>query len=104
MSDKKEDLEKNSISLLKQLNQKIDNINEVLIKNHILDLSELLGNRKKLFIRNFGSGISKGIGIRIGVTVITAILVILLQKIVTLNIPIIGEYIADIVDIVEKSR
>ena len=26
------------------------------------------------------------------------------QKIVTLNIPIIGEYVADIVDIVERSR
>lgn len=37
-----------------------------------------------------------------GVSIITAIIVILLQKIVTLNIPIIGEYIADIVEIVEK--
>lgn len=47
---------------------------------------------------------SRGIGIGIGVTIITAMLVILLQKIVTLNIPIIGEYIADIVEIVEKSK
>lgn len=39
-----------------------------------------------------------------GVSIITAIIVILLQKIVTLNIPIIGEYIADIVEIVEKNR
>ena len=89
---------------LNVLNQKIDDINRVLIENHIVDLSELLGNRKKLFFRNLGSGIAKGIGIGMGVTVITAILVILLQKIVTLNIPVIGEYIADIVDIVERSR
>lgn len=94
----------NSIFLLKQLNKKIDDINDLMMKNHLLDLSELLGNRKKLFIRNLGSGIAKGIGIGIGVTVITAILVILLQKIVALNIPVIGEYIADIVDIVERSR
>ena len=53
--------------------------------------------------RNFFAGISRGIGIGIGVTVITAMLIIILQKIVTLNIPIIGEYIADIVEIVEKS-
>lgn len=49
------------------------------------------------------AGISRGIGIGIGVTLITAILVMLLQKIVTLNIPVIGEYISDIVEIVEKN-
>ena len=54
--------------------------------------------------RNFLAGIARGVGIGIGVTIITAILVILLQKIVTLNIPIIGEYIADIVKIVERSK
>ena len=50
------------------------------------------------------AGIFRGVGIGIGVTIITAILVIILQKIVKLNIPIIGEYIADIVEIVERSR
>ena len=44
------------------------------------------------------------IGIGIGVTIITAIIVLVLRKIVMLNIPIIGEYIADIVDIVQRSR
>lgn len=97
-------MEKDNKFLLKQLNRKIDDINELMVKNHFLDLAELLGNRKQLFIRNLGSGIAKGIGIGIGVTVITAILVIILQKIVTLNIPVIGEYIADIVDIVEKTK
>ena len=91
-------------NILKQLNKKLDRINYVLSKNNVLDLVELLGNRKQLFIRNLWSGIAKGIGIGIGVTVITAIIVIILQKIVTLNIPVIGEYIADIVDIVERSK
>lgn len=50
------------------------------------------------------TGIVKGIGIGIGVTIITAIIIIILQKIVTWNIPVIGEYIADIVDIVENSK
>mgnify|MGYP007007823425 CR=1 FL=1 len=74
------------------------------VKFEFLDLVELLGDRKKLFIRNFSSGIFKGIGIGIGVTLITAILLILLQKIVALNIPVIGEFIADIVDIVQNNR
>jgi len=90
--------------ILNELNKKLDNLNYVLSKNRVIDLIELLGDGKAFFFRNIWSGIIKGVGIGIGVTVITAILVFVLQKIVTLNIPVIGEYIADIVDIVQKSR
>ena len=90
--------------LEKLLLENIDKLNKSLQRNNFLDLVELLGDRKKLFIRNFSSGIFKGIGIGIGVTLVTAILLILLQKIVALNIPVIGEFIADIVDIVQNNR
>ena len=90
--------------LEKLLLENIDKLNKSLQRNNFLDLVELLGDRKKLFIRNFSSGIFKGIGIGIGATLITAILLILLQKIVALNIPVIGEFIADIVDIVQNNR
>ena len=90
--------------LEKLLLENIDKLNKSLQRNNFLDLVELLGDRKKLFIRNFSSGIFKGIGIGIGVTLITAILLILLPKIVALNIPVIGEFIADIVDIVQNNR
>lgn len=91
-------------SKLEKLMKNIDNLNYVLTKNNLIDLSEILGNRKELLIRNLLSGIAKGIGIGIGFTILTAILIILLQKIVKLNIPIIGEYITDIVEIVERNR
>ena len=68
--------------LLKNLEQ----LNYTLTKNNIL------------------SGMAKGIGIGIGFTILTAILLIMLQKIVTLNIPVIGDYIADIVEIVESKQ
>lgn len=89
---------------LEKLMKNIDKLNYNLTKNNLLDLAELLGNRKELLIRNLISGISKGIGIGIGVTILTAVLVILLQNIVKLNIPVIGEYITDIVEIVENNR
>lgn len=81
----------------------IDSLNKNLLENNIVDIAGLLGNRKRLLITNLIAGISRGVGIGIGVTVISAILVIILQKIVTLNIPVIGEYITDIVEIVQKS-
>lgn len=90
--------------IYQELNKKLDDLNHALTKSKFLDLVELLGNRKELFFRNIWTGIIKGIGIGIGVTIITAVILIVLQKIVTWNIPVIGEYIADIVDIVQNSR
>lgn len=97
MFGKKKKEEKENILI-----NQIDDLNQKLLKSNIIEISQLLGNRKRLLVVNLISGISKGIGIGIGVTLITAILVWILQKIVTLNIPIIGEYVADIVEIVMK--
>lgn len=82
----------------------INNLNKTFEESNFIELSYLIGNKKEIIKRNLIAGIFRGVGIGIGVTVITAILVMLLQKIVTLNIPVIGEYIADIVEIVERSR
>ena len=87
-----------------RLSKNIDKLNQKLEERNLQELIELLGNRREIFKRNFWAGISRGIGIGIGVTIITAILIIVLEKIVTLNIPIIGKYIADIVEIVENNR
>lgn len=89
---------------IEKLNENLDKINYILSKNNVIELVELLGNSKKLIWRNFMAGISKGIGIGIGVTILSAILIYLLQKIVRLNIPVIGEYISDIAQIVENSK
>ena len=86
----------------KELINRIDKISYILSKNEILDLMELLGNSKKFLFRNFLSGIIKGIGTGIGFTILTAIIIIILQRIVTLNIPVIGKYISDIVEIVKS--
>lgn len=86
------------------LEKAIEKLNEILQKSNITELAYILENKKELIKRNILAGIARGIGIGIGVTVITAILIILLRKIVALNIPIIGEYIADIVEIVQNSK
>lgn len=93
--------EKKKINILNQL---IGKLIAMLQEGNLIEISYILGSRKEIIKRNLIAGIFRGVGIGIGVTIITAVLVILLQKIVTLNIPIIGEYIADIVEIVERSR
>lgn len=88
----------------KILNDSIKKLSDMLEDMNIHELVYILGSKREIIKRNLFAGIFRGVGIGIGVTIISAILVIFLQKIVTLNIPIIGEYIADIVDIVQKSR
>ncbi len=86
----------------KKLEKAINQLNKILQEGNFVEMSYLIGNKKDLIIRNLMAGIFRGVGIGIGVSVITAILLMFLQRIVSLNIPIIGEYISDIVEIVEK--
>ena len=83
---------------------KIDQIIEKLEKSNLEDFTNIMGSKKQIIFRNFLAGIFRGVGIGIGITIIPAILVLILRHLVTLNIPVIGEYISDIVEIVEKSR
>lgn len=89
---------------LKKINQKIDKISKTLEKSNIIELSYVIGNKREILKRNLIAGIARGVGIGIGITIITAIIVYLLRRLITLNIPVIGDYIADIVEIVERSR
>ena len=86
------------------LNKSIDDLADTLEKGNLKDLIYLLGSKKEIIVRNLIAGIFRGVGIGIGVTLISAILIAILQRIVKLNIPIIGEYVSDIVEIVQKSR
>lgn len=86
-----------------KISKRIDKLNKILEEKNIQEFLYIMGSKKEIVKRNFLAGISRGVGVGIGVTFITAILIIVLQKIVTLNIPVIGEYIAEIVEIVEKN-
>lgn len=89
---------------LRRINNKIDKINKTLEKSNIIELSYIIGNKKEILKRNLIAGMARGIGIGIGITIITAIIVYLLRKLIMLNIPVIGDYIVDIVEIVERNR
>lgn len=86
--------------ILTQLNK----LNDIFSKKRVFELVELSGNTKKFLIRNFTSGIIKGMGVGIGFSIMTAFIIYLLQKIIKLNIPVISKYISDIVEIVQNTR
>lgn len=87
----------------KKINEKIDDINEKLERTRIMEISYIMGSKREIIKRNLLAGISRGVGLGIGITIISAVIIYLLRKLIMLNIPILGEYIADIVAIVQKS-
>ncbi len=88
----------------KVLNNNIEKLLEMFEKKRIEELVEILGSKKEIAKRNFIAGIFRGFGIGIGVTIITAVIIYFLQKLVRLNIPVIGKYIYDIIEIVQGLR
>ena len=88
----------------KKLSEQIEELNKIIQMANIKEIMYILGDKKKMFLRNILAGIGRGIGIGIGVTLITAIIIYVLRQIVLLNIPGIGQFIADIVDIVENCQ
>lgn len=83
------------------LSDNIERLLKFLEKKNIEELVYILGTKKEIAKRNFIAGIFRGMGIGIGVTIITAVIIYLLQKLVRLNLPVIGKFISDIVEIVE---
>ena len=72
--------------------------------NEIREFLNMLGSKRQILKRNLIGGIARGIGVGIGVTIATAIIILLFRKIIALNIPVIGEFVTDIVEIVENNR
>ena len=58
----------------KRIDKKIDMINEILQNSNIIELSNIVGSKKEILRRNLIAGIARGVGIGIGVTVITAVI------------------------------
>lgn len=86
------------------LQKSIDKLTKILENMNLHDLIYILGSKKEIIRRNLLAGMARGIGGGIGFTIITAIIIYFLQKIVRLNIPIIGEYINDIIEIVQRKQ
>nr|WP_092068077.1 DUF5665 domain-containing protein [Dendrosporobacter quercicolus]NSL46928.1 hypothetical protein [Dendrosporobacter quercicolus DSM 1736]SDL69607.1 hypothetical protein SAMN04488502_101580 [Dendrosporobacter quercicolus] len=70
----------------------------------IAEYVDLLQRPARLIFINFVAGLARGLGIAIGATLIFAVLVDLLRRMIVLNIPGIGNFIADIVQIVEMKN
>ncbi|CAI6020674.1 DUF5665 domain-containing protein [Cohnella sp. JJ-181] len=88
--------------LLEKLSARLDDLAVQMEKAQLRDYVNLMSRPWQLIWRNWLSGIARGIGIALGFTFFAATIVWLLQVLGALNLPIIGDYIAEIVKIVQR--
>ena len=83
------------------LENRLAEIAHQLERSRIADYVHLLNRPGRLITLHFVTGLARGVGITVGFTFITTAILYVLRKIGALNLPIIGDYIADIVRIVQ---
>ena len=82
----------------------IDKVSQMAVdmeKMRLAEYIQMLENPRRLLYINFLQGISRGFGTAIGFTILAAIMVYFMQRIIQINVPLIGEFIADLVEIVQ---
>lgn len=82
----------------------VDKIEELLTameRHSLAELIELFQRPRRMLFLSFVSGIARGFGIAFGFTIVGAFFLYFLGRLAQLNLPIIGEFIAEIARIVE---
>lgn len=87
----------------KKLEELLKKLSLDLEKMKLAEYVELLHNPKKLLWINFISGVARGLGTAVGFTILFAIVLYFLQKLVLLKLPLISDFIADIVRMVQNN-
>lgn len=83
--------------------KKIDNMSLKMEKMKFVDYVYFLEHPRKMLWANFINGLARGFGIAIGFTLLGAVAIYILNIIAKNNLPYIGEFISDIVKIVQSS-
>ncbi|WP_405157231.1 DUF5665 domain-containing protein [Paenibacillus sp. FSL K6-0108] len=93
---------KNAEDKIEELHKLTNRLANELERSRIAQYTELLNRPWKLIGLNLLSGTARGVGIAIGFTFFAATIIYVLQVLGALNLPIVGDYIADIVRIVQR--
>ncbi|MGI6491837.1 MAG: hypothetical protein GX949_03725 [Peptococcaceae bacterium] len=86
---------------LNTLSRRIALLAENMEKMKLAEYVKLLDNPWRLLYVNFIAGLARGLGVAVGFSVLGALLLIVLKRLVLLNLPWIGGIIAEIVQMVQ---
>ncbi|HZG78439.1 MAG TPA: DUF5665 domain-containing protein [Paenibacillus sp.] len=84
-----------------KVQNQVERIANHLERAQLAEYVQLLNSPRRLIVSNLIAGAARGVGIAIGVTIFSATIVYVLRQIGALDLPIIGHYIADLVESVQ---
>lgn len=93
-------------TLLENLTRKVEGLLTVFERSSVAELIELYRRPRRMMWLSFASGVARGFGIAVGFTIIGALFLYVLGRVAMWNLPVIGEFVAEIARIVrtELSR
>ena len=89
---------------LRRIEERLDRLASSLEKARFHDYLQYVSNRKRMLWTSFLTGLARGIGMAIGFTILGALLIYILRQIAGSSLPILGDFIAKLLAIVESKR
>ncbi|SES65732.1 hypothetical protein SAMN05660297_00120 [Natronincola peptidivorans] len=88
------------------IGDKLENLSKKMDNMRVAEYVEMVSNPKRLILMNFLLGMVRGIGMGIGFTLLTGLIIALLAYVMRswVNLPFIGKLIADLIEIIENYR
>lgn len=94
-------MEHDGDGLLQLLSRKITELAVSMEKMKLAEYIKLLDNPWRLMYVNFIAGLARGVGVAVGFTILGAVVLYFLRILVMWNLPLVGDFIADIVRMVQ---
>lgn len=85
-----------------RISRQLDRVAAALDRSSLAELVELYRRPRRMLFLSLVSGIFRGVGTAIGFTAVAALVLYFLGRLAALNLPVIGEFVADITRIVER--
>ena len=82
--------------------QRLEGYLERLERLRLPEYIRYLEDRRRFIWMQFLGGVAPGLGTAVGFTILGAVLVLVLQGLAQRNLPVIGDFLADIVQIVQR--
>ena len=82
--------------------RRMDGYLERLERLRLPEYISYIENRRRFMLMQFLGGVARGLGTAVGFTILGAVLVLVLQGLAQRNLPVIGDFLADIVEIVQR--
>lgn len=79
----------------------VQRLTDTLERMHLDEYLEYVTNRKRMIARNLLYGMVRGLGFTLGFTVLGALVIVILKNLVSENIPLIGDFLAEVIHAIE---